>query len=238
MPPREDNAVLVDGGIRRSVFFFPSGPDLLYGSTYEAAAHRGLPPVVLSLSWGIHLVPTLQFAHGLAAALAAAGGSALLYHPPGLGDSHGDPKTLTLDRLAEAAGDATALMATRTGSAPCLAGIRLGAQVVVRARARAEASSLLLLQPFVETRIALAALRSVGAGGGPTTEGEAGMEAALAGYEGPTLAVHFAAPTPGPLPSSVARVEVPGDWRRSRTRAADLAPAVLSWLRAPREGAA
>ncbi len=231
------DSTLVVGGIRRSVAFFPSGGDGLYGSIYESVDPAEIAPVVLSPSWGDYLVGTLQFGHELAILIAEAGGAALVYHPPGMGDSLGDPGRLTLGRLAEAAADAAAHMGEHTGRQARMAGIRLGALAVGPAASRHGLDSLLLIQPLLEPTVALASLRKAGA----TVESSAEhMAAAVAALDipGSVTAVYYATPSPRAMPEAVERSVVAGDWRHSQSRAEDLAPPILAWLRSPRGEAA
>lgn len=143
-----DASVWTGDGLRREVFFFPSGGELLYGSLFASAEPSRPFGVVVCNSWGVEADRCDPLQRAIALAMARLGGAGMVFHCPGYGDSHGDLAGVGLADLAEAAADAVAEASRRCpGLTWILAGIALGASVAVLARRRAGSSQLLLIQP-------------------------------------------------------------------------------------------
>jgi hypothetical protein len=234
--PRADFSTWADDRLRRSAFFFRSGADRLYASWYEAVSWSGLPPLLIAPSWGRDFEQTLEFAHNLAAATALAGGSALVHHPPGLGDSYGDPALLSIDRMTEAVSDAARELTERGGgNGICLVGVRLGAQVAAYGWERIGPTSLLLVQPVLDDRAAATAFARLGA---PAPVAAEDARRRLERFPGPAGSVHHPAPPPGSFSPGLEVVVVAGDWRRGQPPGGALVPRILQWLRSAHPRAA
>ena len=247
----EDGSSSREGALRREVFFFRSGSDLLYGSltvTDPATSALGL---VVCPSWGQDMADQLELCHHVARAVAASGGAGLVYHPPGHGDSRGDIATLSLERLVASAVDASAAAAARVPDiAWQVAGVGLGATVAALAAQRLDGSILPLVQPDLdpgsyfgrlERYARLARLGTEGVlFGYPLSEelrsDAAEVDLAPALRPGPrrVARIRFAAPVPPPAPVSVEDVVVPGEWLQPlyRSDLPGLAAATVRWARA------
>jgi alpha-beta hydrolase superfamily lysophospholipase len=223
---------LVWKGLRREVFTFRSGAGELYGSLYapSGGADAGL---IICPSWGWEAGRLQDPLHVLARRVAERGTAVLLFHWLGHGDSSGDPRTLTLPRMADTAVDAAAEASRRVpGAAWALAGIRLGAVPAVSVAPRLGAPGLLLIQPALDPsdyfqEVAAAGRRAVVGRqrtldwwfGQPLPEilrdsaRDVDVADALAGYRGSATVVRYASPALS-VPPGFHDVVVPGDWRR------------------------
>jgi hypothetical protein len=138
-------------GVRREVFFFDSGTDRLFGSLYAAAEPKLDVRLVICTGWGHELLQLNDLGHALALGISRAGGAALLFHPPGHGDSTGSMGDLTIDRHVAAAKDAAAEGARRVGlDGWDFAGVRIGASVAVLAADPFHARFLALIDPALD----------------------------------------------------------------------------------------
>lgn len=147
----EDAATWAANGVRREVFFFPSGPHALYGSLRTRDPRTRPLGVVVCSSWGSQADFTHDIAHGLAHAAVRRGGAGVTFHQPGYGDSHGLPDRVAIEDLVDAAADAVQAAAARApGLDWILAGLMLGASVATLAARRVDASGLLLVQPELD----------------------------------------------------------------------------------------
>jgi pimeloyl-ACP methyl ester carboxylesterase len=137
--------------VRREVFFFASGSDRLYGSLYAAAEPHLDVRLVFCTGWGHDLLHLNELGHAVALGVCRAGGTALLFHPPGHGDSTGRSEDLTIERHVAAATDAAAEGARRIGEERWdFAGLRIGASVAVLAAVRSGARLLTLIDPALD----------------------------------------------------------------------------------------
>ena len=92
--------------VRREVFYFRSGPDLLYASLYRRIRPTTELRVLVCPSWGMEGKQLLQWCHQLARGVSDLGGTGLVVHWPGFEDSEGDPEQVTkFDRLIDACRD-------------------------------------------------------------------------------------------------------------------------------------
>jgi alpha-beta hydrolase superfamily lysophospholipase len=233
-----DASVWTGRGVRREAWFFDSRGERLFASLYAPADGRPTDGVVVCPSWGWEMVQQHELCHALALGLAHAGVEAIVYHPPGHGDSGGDPGRLTLDALIEAAVDAVSSADDRgPGLSWGLVGVRLGAAVAVLATVRRPAGALLLVQPsldpaaFFDEMLAAgrrgASIRQDGADapGARVVMGDPLPDAllasardrdsarALAAFPGRALVVRCARPVPAAVPEHVPTVTLPDAWR-------------------------
>ncbi len=233
-----DAATWSGGGIRRDAWFFESNGERLLASLYIPLGSRVANGFVVCPSWGWEFVQQHELCHGLALELARAGVAGLVYHPPGHGDSTGDPERATVDVLLDAAVDASASATDRLPDASLrFAGVRLGAALAVLAASRRTTDGLLLIQPALDPARFFEEMAAAGRRGRmrrEAAEGDAfdrmvfghpladglvlsarGRDAtgSLASFDGTAVAVRYAHPGPDPLPAKVATVTVPGAWR-------------------------
>ena len=223
-------------GLRREVFFFSSRGVDLFASCY-AAAEPTLPfGLVLCPSWGMEADNSNQMAHALALGTARLGGAGLVYHYPGYGDSHGDPRTLTFDALTDAGADAADQAAARhPGLDWVVGGFRLGAAIACVVAQRRNASGLLLVQPalrpgaYFADLVARARRAALGRPasddmvfGYPLPESlvesaaaaDTAALSALAQFQGRGAVVSHVEPAPAePPPAGLDQVDVPERWR-------------------------
>lgn len=241
--------------LRREAFFFSSGGDELYGSLYAPPAGEPSLGVVFCNSWGFEGNQASRIAHWASYGLALAGGAGLVFHYPGFGDSHGDPRDATLDRLAEAAAGARAEAARRHPETLWVpAGLMLGGSIAALAVDRGPAADhLLLVQPALRpsryfARLERASRRSTGelppASGhaygyplGPrllesAASADAEVEAALARFSGEGTIVRYEAPAElDSAPERFEHVTAPGTWRFGKEEIPELIKATSTWLR-------
>jgi hypothetical protein len=138
-------------GVRREVFFFQSGTERLYGSLYAAAEPELDLRLVICTGWGHDLLHLNDLGHSLALGVSRAGGAALLFHPPGHGDSTGSMEDITIERHVAAAKDAAAEGARRVGVGGWdFAGVRIGASIAVLASDPSQARLLALIDPALD----------------------------------------------------------------------------------------
>ena len=231
-PSWSDSAEWSGDGIRRSVFYFGSPGSLLYGSMYAAEAPRSGLGAVICPSWGFEVASQQNLGHSLGLRLAGLGGAALVFHPPGHGDSEGDPEEVSMETLASAASEAVAEARAR---APAwtwvLAGVRLGAAVAALAAEAAGADLVLAIQPAFDPPVFLeeltrAARRTalVGANASSLVFGHvlpqrlidscnrADIGAALAGMEDRRAVVRFERPAGVWIPGGFEDLVVHGEW--------------------------
>jgi hypothetical protein len=220
-------STLLRDGVRRSVFFFRSENDLLYGSLYAAAPMRTPAGIVICPAWGWESLWMNDGLHVLAREAAAAGGAALLFHWPGHGDSEGAPEDASLDRMVQAARDAAATAhAQAAGTAWSFAGVRLGAVAAARAAASAGADRLLLVQPVLNPAVWLGEMDRLAGGtagdwvaGFPVSErvrraAEHAPAEDLQAFGGRVAVACYETMAPLSLPEKSIIRKVPGDWRR------------------------
>jgi len=138
-------------GVRREVFFFPSGAERLYGSIYAADPVRRPFGIVVCSSWGVDADRAQRIMPDLAVGMARLGGVAMLFHYPGYGDSSGSGASSTIATLAADARSAAAEAASRyPGMTWIMAGVFLGASVAAVAARGTDTCHLVLLQPALE----------------------------------------------------------------------------------------
>ncbi len=112
------------------------------------------PPIIHIHSFGIEQVAAYRMEVEFARAAAAAGFPAFRFHLTGCGDSHGDFARLTFDRMVEDVRAAAAYLDGRgLGRWPVLLGVRLGAEIAVRAAvALGGVRALILWEPVGNPR--------------------------------------------------------------------------------------
>jgi hypothetical protein len=138
-------------GVRRELFNFNSGPDELYGSLYAAMEPERDLRLVICPGWGFDFFQMNDLMHALALGIARLGGAAVLFHPPGHGDSRGSIEDLTIDRNVAAALDAAGEAGRRLGGdAWDFGGIRIGAAVAALAADSAGGRLLPLIDPVLD----------------------------------------------------------------------------------------
>lgn len=223
-------------GLRREVLFFPSRRVDLFAS-YYAATEPTLPfGLVFCPSWGMEADNCNQMAHALALAAARLGGAGIVYHYPGYGDSHGDPRALTFDTLVDAATDAAGQAAARAPDLEwVVGGFRLGAAIACVVQRRLGARGLLLVQPSLRPGEYFADLvaraRRAALGRPPTDDmvfgyplpealrqsaaaADSAAVDALGRFDGPGARVrHVKPPADGPPPAGLDQIDVPERWR-------------------------
>jgi hypothetical protein len=256
MKPRVGGASWADDGVRRQTLFFPSGEDRLYGSLYMA--HRARSGIVICPSWGFDAGFTNDLCHRLARLAAELGGAALVYHPPGHGDSTGDLEDVGMENLVCAARDAELAASAAAPDADwSFAGVRLGAHVAALADEGRDSDRLLLIQPsfdaaaFTEQLFAAARRQAAvssrdsrGVFGHPlpellrATADDDRLLHALQGFRGHGVAVRFRSPVGDPLPARFAETILDGTWRWGADRDRQLLAAVAPYLRATMGAAA
>lgn len=219
-----ENGTWTGDGLRREVFFFPSGGIELYGSLFAAAEPSRPVGVVACASWGTEADRTDPLVRAVALETARLGGAGMVFHYPGYGDSYGDLADVSLADLERAALGAVAEASRRQpGLDWILAGVAFGASVAALAQRQAGVERLLFVEPelrpgeyfdrLAATRRPLApgpsarALMEVGdtpgmAYGYPIPgrilergrEGDAAVGAALAAFEGSGVVIRHAQP--------------------------------------------
>lgn len=143
-----DSGTWSGNGLRREVFFFPSGGVELYGSLYVAAELSHPWGLVACGSWGVEADRTDPLVRSAVLGLTRLGGAGMIFHYPGYGDSNGDPAGVGLTDLSDAAADALAEAARRRPDVGWFfAGFMVGAAVACLARRSADVNRLLLVQP-------------------------------------------------------------------------------------------
>jgi len=241
--------------LRRDVFFFPSGGDDLYGSIYAPPSGEPSLGVVFCNSWGFEGNQAGRIVHWVSYGLALAGGAGFCFHYPGFGDSHGDFADASLERLAEAAVDATAEAARRHPQTRwVVAGLMLGGSIAALATDRgADVEDLLLVQPNLRpakyfARLERASRRSIGdpppadgfAYGYPLGSGlldsaaaaDAQVEGALSRFAGVGTIVRYENPAElDGAPERFHKISVPGTWRFGKEEAPELIRGTSAWLR-------
>jgi hypothetical protein len=238
-------------GVRREVFFFDSAADRLYGSLYAAVDPHLDVRIVICTGWGHELLQLNDLAHAVALGVARQGGAALLFHPPGHGDSTGSIEDLTIGRNLEATVDALSEGTRRVGSGGWgFAGIRTGASVAALAADPADPRQVALIDPALDPAAHFESLErkarrlALGRTGELTLFGHplpapAGRELpdptpleALARFPGPAAVIRFASPTPDAVPSRGDQVVLPGKFSTppGPKEQARLAEAAVEWI--------
>jgi hypothetical protein len=247
-----DTGEWVGRGIRREVFFFESGGAQLYGSLYAATSPGG-PAVALCNSWGYEGNQSDPTIHRIALTVARAGGTGLLFHYPGFGDSYGELAEASLETLVDAAVGAVEEGRRRSPEASwALAGLMFGASVTTLAARRAAVDRLLLVQPVsrhsayfsrLERSARRAAIRVPARAGNAygyplprrILDSAAGIDeavaAALTDYEGTGAIVRYEEPATGqPAPDRFEELVLPGTWRFGARQRPELAETAGGWL--------
>lgn len=135
-------------GIRREVFYFPSGGVELYGSLYRAEEPSRPLGVVACSSWGVEADRSDPLVRSVAHSMARIGGAGMVFHYPGYGDSHGELAEAGLDDLVTAVRDAVAEASRRCpGLDWALSGFMFGASVACLAQLRLGTDVMALVQP-------------------------------------------------------------------------------------------
>lgn len=253
---RDPEAFRESDGLAQEVFFIRSGPDRIYGTCFSATDTRDVPGVVVCTSWGFESYRLRDGCHTLARRVALRGGAAIVFDWVGHGDSSGEPEEATPQRLADVAAD---VLEHGRGLHPALdwgfAGFRVGACFAAIAATRAQAASLLLVQPSLDPathfgEITKAMRRATfGKGGGeqpwafgsPLPDlaswnlGAVNASDAVRAFPGRSAVVRFKQPQVPGLPENVQEIVVDGTWRTGLTGSArrDLVPllqAGVTWL--------
>jgi pimeloyl-ACP methyl ester carboxylesterase len=228
MNPWNDASSWEGDGFRREVFFFDFGSDRLYASLYAASPLRLDARLVICTGWGHDLLQLNDLAHELALGVAEEGGAALLFHPPGHGDSSGSIDDITVQGVVAAALAAAAEGARLLGARPWdFAGIRIGASVAAMAAAEAGGRMLPLVLPALDLPAYFQELRrrakrlSLGREGTPMLFGHPlpGAEQelpatspmdVLASFGGRSAAIRYSNTPTEPLPEGVDEIVLPG----------------------------
>ena len=238
-------------GLTREVLSFQSGEIELYGSLYAGAEDRTGPAVVICPPWGAEARQADGLIRPLARGVAEIGGTALVFDWPGQGESGGEPDRVALEDLVTATCDAAATLRTRCDQLRVvLVGLRVGAAVAALATRYVSPDALVLIQPAWDPADHFASVSKASARSGLGKSGSNGwafgfplpsqesfansggrVMAGLDAYTGST--VEFRYESKDESPSSVERIDVPGDWRHSAAiRDFRLTDAALEWLRA------
>lgn len=157
----------------RQAWYFSSGEDTLFASLY--ARHRPRVPAgfVICPSWGSEFDHLLNLYHDLARGLSETFAAAVVYHPPGHGDSTGDPSSISFEDLVEACLDAQGSMAGRLPDLSWnLVGVRLGAAVAAVAAGRSRPDVAVFVQPAFDLPAYFAQLEQAGRRGRPDGAGD------------------------------------------------------------------
>ncbi len=153
------------GGFVEEAFFFGPPEAPLYGVLHLPArvADGGRPerpPILHVHSYGIEQVASYRMEVEFARAAAAAGFPVLRFHMTGCGDSFGEFAEVTIDSMVEDVRRASAFVTERgLDGPPALLGVRLGADVAIRAAAAlGGARALILWEPVRDPRAYLESL--------------------------------------------------------------------------------
>jgi predicted alpha/beta hydrolase len=240
-------------GLRREVFFFDSSGTPLYGSLYRGEPARSRLGLVACGSWGVESDRTDPLVRSVALAVAALGGTAMVFHYPGYGDSYGDLASVGMDDLVEAT---RAALAEATRRSPdtgwLLAGFMFGASVACLAGERSSVDGMLLVQPALRPGGYFRWLADYGkrqplrfavsegmAYGYPlpsrmlehADELDEAVAAAPSASSVPTTAIRYAKPAEQePLREGWELVEADGTWRFGSTLDPPLVEAASAWL--------
>jgi hypothetical protein len=254
MNPWDDASSWEGDGVRREVFLFASGTDELYGSMYGSVEPRAEIRLVICTGWGHDFIQLNELNHLIALGVSRLGGAALLFHPPGLGDSTGSMRTLTVQAHAAAALDAAAEAARRTGLEGWgFVGVKLGASSAVLAAVQAEASLLAMIDPALDLpshfeqlrrrarRLALGQMDDRTLFGHPLPEAaEFDLPArspleALGGFAGRSGIIRWSHPPTREFPEGPEAVVVPGSFSNppGPKEQVTLSAAAVQWIGAP-----
>lgn len=228
MNPWIDAASLTDLAVHREVFFLEYAASSLFVSFYAADPPHASFGAVIAPSWSYEADVRLDLAHAVAADIATLGGSAMLFHPPGHGDSSGDASSITLpDMCAAIAAVTTELRNRAAPDRVALVGIRLGAWFVAHAAQDVQPDALALIQPvqgpapFFEEidawsrRGAALQTRDAEIPQGVAPHDRlvgADLAEVLATFNGPSRTVRYARPGSDAAPLA-GTITIPGDWR-------------------------
>ena len=251
----DDSGTWIGEDLRREALFFPSRGVELYGSVYAPTSPSAPLGVVFCNSWGFEGNQAGALVHETSISVAVAGGVAVNFHYPGIGDSYGDLEGATMDVLADAVVDAMREASRRHPDTRwILAGLMLGASVASLAMDRgAQAERLLLVQPALRPRRYFARLERASRrpfGGLSPVEGfafgyplsqtmldsvedaDAAVDAALSRFNGGGTIVRYEKPAEVEgEPEWFERVCAPGTWRFGTRENPALAHATGDWLR-------
>ncbi|HJP66943.1 MAG TPA: hypothetical protein VKA30_11650 [Actinomycetota bacterium] len=222
----------------------------MYASIEPRAAIR----LVICTGWGHDFIQLNELNHMIALGVARLGGAALLVHPPGLGDSTGSLRTLTVQGHAAAARDAAAEAARRTGlDGWGFVGVKLGAAAAALASADAGADLLAMVDPVIDLpshfeelrrrarRLALGRPGELTLFGHPLPEGaEADLPStspaeALGRFAGRAGIIRWSQPAAKGLPEDIETVVVPGSFSTppGPKEQTTLSAAAVTWIGAP-----
>jgi hypothetical protein len=238
-------------GLKREVFFFPSGDAQIYGSIFASSPLRRPYGLVLCSSWGIDADRLKRLLPRLAVGMAEIGGVAMLFDFPGHGDSMGRGDLVTVRRLVATTRAALSRASERYPNVTWIVGgALLGASIAALTVAELSAHHLLLLQPeldppaYVKTVVRKARRRTMGVGdteqtafGYPIPLGVLnGRDATLVtesleAFHGRGAVVRFSdPPTPSRMPEQFEVHSVPGTWRVAQRTYSELVNPTLAWL--------
>jgi pimeloyl-ACP methyl ester carboxylesterase len=146
MPPEEPAFFGPQEAPMYSVFHVPM--------SHTSGRHGTTPPILVVHSYGIEQVASYRMEVEFARAAAAEGFPVLRFHMTGCGDSFGDFADVTVDRMTEDVRQAAAHVATLGFRLPpVLLGVRLGAEIAVRAAAAlGGVRALILWEPVRDAR--------------------------------------------------------------------------------------
>ncbi|HEX9236520.1 MAG TPA: hypothetical protein VF972_09605 [Actinomycetota bacterium] len=251
MNPWADASSWEGDGLRRHVFFFNSGTERLYGSLYAAIDARTDVRLVICTGWGHDMLQLNDLDHHLALGIARLGGAAVLFHPPGHGDSTGSIADLTVQQHVAAALDAGEVAAKVVGSDGwSFCGVRIGAAVAALASLDGGGRLLPMIEPVLDLPRHFEALRrrarrvSLGRGdddilfGHPlptraeTTPPGRDPAEGVSRFPGPAAAIRFSDSPAEVLPEGLDVVEVPGRFSNppGPREQATMASAAVRWI--------
>jgi pimeloyl-ACP methyl ester carboxylesterase len=141
------------GAVREEPLWCPAPGGALYGMYYRPEREGPSPGVVIAAPDGEERVWSSRALVRSARGLAAGGCTVLRFDYRGQGESEGDYEKTTLETLVEDLMAACGWLRERTGLAPSLLGVRLGAAVGLLAAAVAglELQRMVLWEPVVDT---------------------------------------------------------------------------------------
>lgn len=160
-PSREPARRVDPRGFAEEPLFFGPHEAPLYGVLHlpglvaaGTPADSIYPPIIHVHSFGIEQVAAYRMEVEFARAAAAAGFPVLRFHMRGCGDSFGDFASITFQSMVEDVVEAAAFLTSRgLGRSPVLLGVRLGAEIALRAAvALGGVRALVLWEPVGDPR--------------------------------------------------------------------------------------
>jgi hypothetical protein len=217
-------------GLRREVFYFPSGGHELYGSLYLPLTRPRPYGIVVCGSWGVEADRTNGMIRDLALGTAKRGITGMIFQYPGQGDSRGLMRDHTIPLLTRAVLDAIAQGSRRRNVEWIFVGLRLGALIAMRAAASGASRRLLLIEPALATLHGAAPPdRAFGYVIPPAIRDDRDPLRGVRPDEGAVIRYEASSPV-NPVLSNLEVVERPGTWHFLKHRHPALINAALGWL--------